>query len=96
VIRNVVVGRLREGADPAALQTALDAIAALDPPGLVALVIGRDLALREESWDFAITSDFVDAEAYRTYDLEAEHNRVRQELFGPICDQIVRVQVDHP
>jgi len=94
-VRNVVLGRLRDGVDPADLQAALDAIEALDPPGLTSIVIGRDLRLREESWDFAITSDFVDEDAYRTYDLEDEHNRIRREMFAPICADIARVQVAH-
>jgi len=56
--------------------------------------VGRDLRLRDESWDFAITSDFVDIAAYQAYDREAEHNRVRREMFGPLCAKIVRVQFE--
>ena len=93
MIRNVVLGRLRPGADPTRLRAALAAIAALQPAGLLAVSVGPDLRLREESWDFAITSDFVDEASYRAYDVEDEHNRIRRELFGPICEQIVRVQV---
>ncbi len=94
MIRNVVMGRLREGVAHEQVQPALDAIAALHPAGLLDLRIGRDLRLRAESWDFAITSDFVDEAAYRAYDVEDEHNRIRRELFAPICEQIVRVQID--
>jgi hypothetical protein len=54
----------------------------------------RDLLLRDGSWDFAITSDFVDVDAYRTYDREAEHNRVRREMFAPLCVEIARVQFE--
>lgn len=92
MIRNVVLGRLVPGVDPATLHAALAAIAGLQPAGLLAVSVGPDLRLRDESWDFAITSDFVDEASYRAYDVEAEHNRIRRELFGPICAQIVRVQ----
>lgn len=94
MIRNVVVGRLKPGVDLAAVQPALDAIVALRPPGLIDCRVGVDLRLRAESWDFAITSDFEDADAYRAYDTEGEHNRVRQEMFGPLCEQLVRVQFE--
>lgn len=94
MIRNVVVGRLRDGVPLEALRPGLAAIAALEPPGLVSCRVGTDLRLREQSWDFAITSDFVDEAAYRAYDAETEHNRVRHELFDPLCAQIARVQFE--
>ena len=93
MIRNVVVGRLKPGVDLAAVEPALAAIAALRPEGLLDCRLGTDLRLREQSWDFAITSDFVDEAAYRAYDAEAEHNRIRSELFAPVCQEIVRVQL---
>lgn len=92
MIRNVVVGRLKPGLELAAVEPALDAIRALTPGGLVDRHVGTDLRLRDDSWDFAITSTFVDEDAYRGYDQEAEHNRIRRELFAPVCEQIVRVQ----
>lgn len=92
MIRNVVLGRLRDGVDPEQIEPGLAAIAALQPAGLLDCKVGTDLALREESWDFAITSDFVDADSYRRYDLDEEHNRIRRELVGPLCATIARVQ----
>jgi stress responsive alpha/beta barrel protein len=94
MIRNVVLGRLRAGVDPAAVEPALAAIVALRPEGLLDCRVGRDLRLRDESWDFAITSDFVDEQAYQAYDREAEHNRVRAAMFGPLCTEIARVQFE--
>jgi len=94
VIRNVVLGRLKAGVDLADVEPALEAIVALRPDGLVDCRVGVDLRLRAESWDFAITSDFENEQAYRAYDQEAEHNRIRRELFGPLCEQIVRVQFE--
>jgi len=92
VIRNVVVGRVRDGVARERVEEALAAIVALDPPGCLDMRVGVDAGLREGNWSFSITADFTDEDAYRSYDLEDEHNRVRRELFGPICEEIVRVQ----
>lgn len=62
------------------------------PEGCLDLKVGVDAELREGNWTFCITGDFVDEEAYRRYDKEAEHNRVRRELFDPISEDIVRIQ----
>jgi hypothetical protein len=92
MIRNVVVGRVRAGVARETVEEALAAIAALDPPGCRDMKVGVDAGLREGNWSFSITADFADEDAYRRYDLEDEHNRVRRELFAPICEDIVRVQ----
>ena len=92
MIRNVVVGRLNPGTELAAIEPGLAAIVALEPRGLLDCRVGRDLRLRDESWDFAITCDFVDEDAYRSYDKDVEHNRIRREMFAPFCSEIARVQ----
>lgn len=96
MVRNVVVGRLRDGVPLSALEPALAAIRGLSPAGLVSCHLGTDLRLREQSWDFAITSDWVDEAAYRAYDHDGEHNRIRRELFDPLCEEIARVQFAVP
>lgn len=99
MIRNVVVGRLRQpddagqrAADLALLREGLAGIAALRLPGLVAMHVGADAGLRDGGWDFAITNDWQDADSYRVYDADVEHNRLRSEIFAVICQDIVRVQ----
>ena len=92
MVRNVVVGRLHPGVDLAAIEPGLAAIVALQPRGLLDCRVGRDLRLRDESWDFAITCDFIDEDAYRSYDQDVEHNRIRREMFAPLCSEIARVQ----
>jgi hypothetical protein len=92
VIRNVVVGRVRAGVPTAEVERALAAIVALQPPGCLDMRVGADAGLRPGNWSFSITADFADEGSYRRYDEEAEHNRVRRELFAPICEEIVRVQ----
>lgn len=103
MIRNIVLGRLRTSDDPARaradsdrLDAALAGIEALPCGGRLASRVGRDAGLREGGWDFAITNDWVDAAAYRAYDVDEEHNRLRREEFGPVCADIVRVQLDLP
>jgi hypothetical protein len=99
VIRNVVVGRLRPAEDPAQqaadaalLQEGLAGIAALSFPGMLATNVGTDLGMREGGWNFAITNDWEDADAYHVYDQDEEHNRLRREIFAQICQDIARVQ----
>lgn len=92
MIRNVVVGRLRPGVELSEIEPALAAIAGLTLDGLVSCGVGTDLRLREDPWDFAITSDFVDEAAYRAYDQDAEHNRIRREMVAPLVAETVRVQ----
>ncbi len=101
MIRNVVVGRLRpaedeaqRAADAALMNQGLAAIAALRFPGLVAVALGADAGLRDGGWDFAITNDWQDVDAYRVYDTDPEHNRIRREIFGVICQDIARVQFE--
>jgi hypothetical protein len=100
VIRNVVVGRLRQAGDPAQreadaamLREGLAGIAALRFPGLLAMSVGSDLGLRDGGWSFAITNDWQDADSYRVYDADEEHNRLRREIFAKICEDIARVQI---
>ena len=100
VIRNVVVGRLRQTDDPdqqaadaALLQEGLAGMAALRLPGMLAMSVGADLGLRDGGWSFAITNDWQDADSYRTYDADEEHNRLRREIFAKICQDIARVQI---
>jgi hypothetical protein len=84
--------RLNPGTELAAIEPGLAAIVALEPRGLLDCRAGRDLRLRDESWDFAITCDFIDEDAYRSYDRDVEHNRIRREMFAPLCSEIARVQ----
>jgi hypothetical protein len=101
MIRNVVLGRLREPGGPA--QQAADAemlckglagIAALNLPGLLDMQTGADLRLRDGGWDYAITNDWQDEASYRAYDADEEHNRLRREIFGVISREIARVQIE--
>lgn len=93
-----MTGRLRAPAEPGdaeVVDAALAGIGALDLPGLLANDAGRDVGLRAGGWSYAIVNDWVDAEAYRAYDLDVEHNRHRAALVEVSAD-IARVQLDLP
>lgn len=94
MIRNIVVGVLRDDATPAQARAALDALQALRVEGVeFEMRTGLDLGLREGNASYALTADFVDEDAYRVYDLDEEHNRIRRELFAPISASIQRIQI---
>jgi hypothetical protein len=68
-------------------------MAALKLPGMLAMNVGADLGLRDGGWSFAITNDWQDADSYRAYDADEEHNRLRREIFAKICRDVARVQI---
>jgi hypothetical protein len=97
VIRNVVVGRVRAGVPAEQVERALQALRDLRVDGLeLRLVAGADLGLRPGNAGYAITVDVPDEDAYRRYDLDEEHNRIRRELFAPISESIERAQFRLP
>ncbi|GLY33592.1 Dabb family protein [Kineosporia sp. NBRC 101731] len=94
MIRNVVTGRLKPDADIALLDEGLAGIVALGIPGMTDVKVGRDAGLRPGNWDFTIVADFSDVAAYRAYDEDEEHNRLRREIFGPLSAEIARIQIE--
>ena len=97
MIRNVVVGRVREGVPAEQVEAALQALRDLRVEGVeFRLVGGQDRGLREGNASFALTADFVSDEAYRIYDADPEHNRIRRELVAPISSSIERIQFALP
>jgi Stress responsive A/B Barrel Domain len=95
VIRNVVLVKLKAGADAAEVAGIQDGFRNLECPGTVSYTLGDDLGLRDGAWSFAIVADFTDVASYRAYDLDAAHNRYRARL-GPLAEQIARVQFELP
>jgi len=97
VIRNVVVGRLRDGVTPEEIEPAIQALRDLKVEGVeFTLVGGVDRGLREGNASYALTCDLVDDEAYRIYDADREHNRIRREMFAPLSVLVERVQFQLP
>lgn len=97
MIRNVVVGRLKDGVDPAEIEKGLQSLRDLRIEGLdLDLRAGPDLGLRKGNAHFVLTLDLPDEESYRVYDADDEHNRIRRELFAPLCSSIERIQFRLP
>jgi hypothetical protein len=95
VIRNVVMVQLKADADLAELARLQDGFRAMQLTGCVSYTVGDDLGLRDGNWSFAIVADFTDVEAYRAYDADGEHNRLRG-LLAPMTERIARCQFDVP
>jgi hypothetical protein len=97
MIRNVVVGRLKDGVTPEEIEPALQALRDLKVEGVeFTLVGGVDRGLREGNASYALTCDLVDDDAYRIYDADPEHNRIRREMFAPLSAFVERVQFRLP
>jgi hypothetical protein len=95
MIRNVVLVKLKPGADATEVAEIQDGLLNLQCPGTISYTIGDDLGLRDGTWSFAIVADFIDIASYRAYDLDAEHNRYRGRL-SPLAEQVARVQFELP
>lgn len=85
--------KLKDGYDEAALARAESGMRALSTPGLLRMTMGPDAGLREGNWDYGFVIDLEDREAYRIYNEDAEHNRLRAEL-AQLAEQIVRCQFE--
>jgi hypothetical protein len=93
MIRNVVLIELKPDADRDAIAAIQDGLRTLNCPGTVSYTLGDDLGFREGNWSFGIVADFTDDDAYRAYDADAEHNRLR-ELLSRHVARIARVQFE--
>lgn len=93
MIRNIVMVRLRADHDRAEMADLMDRFRTLNCPGTLSYTLGADAGLRAGNWSFAIVADFVDANAYRGFDADEEHNRLRGRL-GPMTEEIARVQFE--
>jgi hypothetical protein len=93
MVRNVVLVELKPDADLAAVASIQDGLRGLNCPGTVSYTLGDDLGLRDGNGSFAIVADFEDEAAYRAYDEDAEHNRLRG-LLAPHTERVSRVQFE--
>jgi len=92
VIRNVVLIKLKAGTSPENVERLVNELQGLQIPGLINISTGTDAGLREGNMDFVIVVDLEDEAAYRIYDEDAEHNRIRRDLVAPITERVERIQ----
>lgn len=94
MIRNVVVGTVKPGVAREDIEKALQTVRELRIEGVeLRVAAGVDLGLREGNASYALTVDLADEQAYRIYDLDPEHNRIRNEVFAPITERVDRIQI---
>lgn len=55
---------------------------------------GRDLGLRQTTWDYAVTGQYESAEAFQAYLVHPAHKALVAERLEPITAQRVSVQFD--
>src|SRR5262245_58957951 len=100
MFRHVVLFKWKPGtsAETVAEVVAGLTAAGLALPGTRAYTCGPDLAPAgglagaETRFDFAIVADFDDETAWRVYDEDPEHNRLRAELIRPLIADRTTVQ----
>lgn len=64
-----------------AVSDGLDRLAEL--PGVVKYVHGPDAGLADGNWDYVVTGDFVDEDAYLAYSVEQSHVELIASLIRP-------------
>jgi hypothetical protein len=92
VIRNVVMVKLKPGTAPEQVERLINELQGMQIPGMAHLSVGTDAGLREGNLDLVIVVDLDDEAAYRAYDEDAEHNRIRRDLVAPIAERVERIQ----
>ena len=96
MIRNVVLFDVKEGTRPEQLDAIVRAMKAITFGGCRGWELVRDLRLRDGNMAYAFVSEFEDEAAYRAYDADPEHNRIRRELLAPIVAKLERFQYEVP
>ena len=90
-IRHVAIFTLKEGVDvskiTAGLQLLRDSV-----PGFTRAAFGPDAGLKTGNAGYAVSFDFPNEAAYKQWDTNAEHERIRKELIFPLLSGISRVQ----
>jgi hypothetical protein len=91
VIRHIAIFTLKDGADVAAITTAVQLLRDT-VPGPVRTSFGEDAGLKSGNGGFGVAFDFADEATYRTWDTHPEHERIRKEFIFPQVSAIARCQ----
>jgi len=95
MIRHVSVFSFKDGTDVADISRAVDHIRD-QVPGPIAFVYGPDAGLRAGNGGFGVSADFADEAAYRAWDTDPEHERIRREEILPKLAGVMRCQFRVP
>jgi hypothetical protein len=95
VIRHVSLLQFKPDATDAQVDAIASALATL-PERLrfAAYKFGRDLAINEGNYDFAVVADCETVDDYLAYRDDPEHQRILAELIRPILASRAAVQYD--
>jgi hypothetical protein len=85
MLRHVVCLTWRDDTPPGTIEAIEAALGTLPAriPEIRAYSFARDLGLAAGNADFGIVADFDDADAWRTYQDDPEHQRIIAELIRP-------------
>jgi hypothetical protein len=83
MIRNVTLVEFKPGTTTAYIDEITAAMRGLKISGMLHLSMGPDLSLKDGNMHYAVVADFVDTTAYRAFDEDPEHGRIRREMTGP-------------
>lgn len=92
MIRSCTLVDFKPGTSAEEIKIISAATQQLKIPGMRVLLMGPDLGLKEGNMSYAVVADFDDAAAYRAFDTDPEHERIRRELTRPVFVRYERVQ----
>ena len=96
IVRHLYTAKFKGGVTARQAAEWYEALTHLEIEGMQRFVGGPDLGLREGNADYALVADFEDADAWRRYDEDEEHNRIRREIAAEIVEKGERCQIQAP
>jgi hypothetical protein len=94
VIRHVSLLKFNDGTSDAQIDAIGDALAQLPDrlPQLTHYAFGRDIAINNGNYDFAVVAECETVEGYLGYRDDPEHQRILRELITPVLASRAAVQ----
>ncbi len=96
MIRHVIAIKFKPRTSSKQVRALMDSMRRIQVEGMLSLECGRDSGLRNGNWDFAVTADFVDQEAYIRFDRDPEHDRIRRGIASEVIESAAGAQIEIP
>ncbi len=93
MIQQVALVWFRPGTTKEQIEGLAKAMTELKTPGKGAYVFNLNAGLKNGTADAAVIATFDDEAAYRAYDTDPEHDRIRRDIARPIIDRVETCQV---
>ena len=96
MVEHLVLFRWKEGADSAAIESALEGLRALEDaiPGILELTCGHNFSDRAKGFDAGLYVRFENRAALDAYGPHPAHQRVVQELLAPIREDVIALDFE--